>query len=72
MADDNDGAGIVGNHFLEQVEGFEVEVVGGFVQHQEVAGFGQGDGKGEAAAFAAGEHADRAMTPEPRCATMSE
>ena len=35
VADQKDGAGIVRDHFLQQIERFEIEVVGRLVEHQE-------------------------------------
>ena len=58
VAHQEDGARVFGKHVLQEIEGFEVEVVGGFVEDEEVAGPCHGAGKKEAAAFAAGEDAD--------------
>ena len=57
MADQDDGAGIVRDHLLQQIEGLEVEIVGGLVEHQQVRGLRQGAGQHQPVALAAGEHA---------------
>ena len=36
MADDQHRAVIIGDDFLQQIERFEVEIVGRFVEHQKV------------------------------------
>jgi hypothetical protein len=36
VADDQHGAVIIGDHFLQQVERFEIEIVGRLVEHQQV------------------------------------
>ncbi|GMA73839.1 hypothetical protein GCM10025880_02560 [Methylorubrum aminovorans] len=59
MADQNQGAGIVAEHLLQQVEGLEVEVVGGLVEHEEVGGLGERPRDQQAVALAAREHAHR-------------
>jgi len=53
VADQQNRAGVVGQEFLEQFQGFEVEVVGGLVEHQQVAGLGQRHGQREPAALSA-------------------
>ena len=58
MADDEDGAVIIGDHFLEQVEGLEVEVVGRLVEDEQVRAAGELAGEEQARALAAGEGAD--------------
>ena len=52
MADHDDGAGIIGDHFLQQVERLEIEIIGGFVEHEEVRGQGQGARQHQASALA--------------------
>src|SRR6185437_12378214 len=59
VADDDDGAGIVAQHLLQQVEGFEVEVVGGLVEDEDITGQRQEARKAQAAAFAARQFFDR-------------
>ena len=53
MADDNDGACIIGEHFLQQVERFKVEIIGRLVQHQEIRRQRQRAGQGQPPALAA-------------------
>ena len=36
MADDQDRPVIIGDHFLQQVERFQVQIVGRLVQHEQV------------------------------------
>ena len=38
MADQQHGAGVVGEHLLQQVEGLEIEIVGRLVEDQQVGG----------------------------------
>ncbi len=59
MADEDDGAGVTGQHFLEHVQCFEIEVVGRLVEHEHVRGLGECAGEHEAAALTAGQHAQR-------------
>ena len=47
--------GIVGEHLLQEVEGFEVEVVGRLVEDEEVGGLRERAGEHQPAALAAGE-----------------
>ena len=53
MADDQHGAVIIGDHLLQQIKRFEVEIVGRFVQHQQVGSLGELPRQQQAAAFAA-------------------
>ena len=41
MADQEDGAGVISQQFFQQVQGFDVKVVGGFVEHQHIRGLGK-------------------------------
>ena len=50
---------MIGQHLLEQVQGLDVEVVGGLVEDQEVGGLGQDLGEQQTVALAAGERLDR-------------
>ncbi len=59
VADQQHRAGIVGQQLLQQVERFEVEIVGRLVEHQQVGGRGQRARQQQPAALAAGERADR-------------
>ncbi len=59
MADQKGGAGIVGDHFLQQVQGLQIEVVGGLVQYQEIGRHGEQLGEQEPRPLAAGKHLDR-------------
>ena len=60
VADDDGGAGEFGQPGFQPERGFEVQVVGGFVQQQQIGVGEQGGGQGHAHAPAAGEFADRA------------
>ena len=53
MADDDDRAGIIRDHLLQQVEGFEIEIVGRLVEHQQIRRQRQGAGQQQARALAA-------------------
>ena len=53
MADQQQRAVIVGQHFLQQIQGIHVEIVGGLVQHQQIGGLGQQLGQQEACPFPA-------------------
>ena len=55
MADDDDGAGIVGQHLFEEIEGLEIEVVGRFVEDKNIRGQRQRAGQRQPAALAARE-----------------
>ena len=59
VADEDDGAGIGAEHFLQHVQRFQIEVVGGLVQHQQVGGLGERARQHQAAALAAGQRAER-------------
>ena len=63
VADEDDGAGIVAQHFLQHVERLEVEIVGRLVEHQQVRGLGQRARQHQPAALAAREHAAAACAP---------
>ena len=52
MADQQQRARVGLQHALQQVDGFEVEVVGGFVQHQQVGRAGEQPGQQQAVALA--------------------
>ena len=36
MADHNDCASIFSQHLLQKIEGFQIEIIGGFIQNQKV------------------------------------
>ena len=55
MRDDDHRARIVAQGLFQPLHGLGVEVVGGFVQEQQVGLFQQGHAQGHAAALAAGE-----------------
>ena len=57
VADQQHGAGIIGQHFLEHVEGFEVEIVGRLVEHQKIARPREGPRQQQPSALAARERA---------------
>src|SRR3954471_16201305 len=59
VADQDHGALVVAEHFLEDVEGLQVKVVGRLVQHQEVGGFCQRACQHQPAALAARQHLER-------------
>jgi len=52
MADDQDGAIIIRNHFLQQIKRFQIEIVGRFIQHQQVRLAGKFARQQQPAAFA--------------------
>ena len=52
-------AGIVVDHLFQQIERFEIEIVGRLVEHQQVRRFGQRARQREPAALAAGQRRDR-------------
>ena len=58
VADDEDGAVIVGDHLLEQVEGLEVEVVGRLVEDEQVRAAGEFAGEEQARPLAPGQGSD--------------
>ena len=58
MGDHDDGASKGGEGFLEHAEGGEIEVVGWFVEDDEVAAGLEDFGEHEAGAFAPGEEVD--------------
>ena len=57
MADDDGAAGEAEQRVLEGSEGFDVEVVGRFVEQQQVAALLEGEGEVEAVAFTTGQDA---------------
>lgn len=59
VADHKHGAGIIRNQLFQQVKGFRIQIVGGFVQHQHVGWPGKELCQQQAVALAAGEHLDR-------------
>ena len=59
MADDDQRAGIIGEHFLEQIERLEIEIVGRLVEHQKIRGLRQRAREQQPSALAAREPADR-------------
>src|SRR5690606_33543503 len=59
VADQDQGAVVVGQQLLELVEGVHVQVVGRLVQHQQVGRPGQGARQQQPVALAAGEAGDR-------------
>ena len=56
MADENYGAFVIAEHFFQHVEGFEIEIVGRLVQHQQVGRLCQRARQHQPAALAAGEY----------------
>jgi hypothetical protein len=58
MADNQRGARIIGNHLFQQIQGFQVQVVGRFVQHQEVGRRGEHLGQQQPRALATRQHLD--------------
>ena len=58
MADDQDGTVIIGDHFLQQVERFEIQIVGRLVEDQQVRAPRKFTGQQEPRAFAARQRAD--------------
>src|SRR5690606_36642108 len=59
VANQDQRALVVGQQVLEQVESVHVEVVGRFVQHQQIGRGRQGAGQQQAVALAARQTADR-------------
>ena len=55
MAHQQDGAGVGQQPLFQELEGLGVEVVGGFVEHQDVRRDAEQPGKQQAVAFAARE-----------------
>ena len=58
VTDEQDDAGEVEEGFFEDAEGLEVKVVGGFVEHDDIAAATEDFGEEEATALAAGHDAD--------------
>ena len=58
MTDQQDGALVVAHQLFQQFEGLDVEVVGRFVQHQQVGRFGKQLGQQQPVAFTTGQGAD--------------
>ena len=61
VRDEQHRAGIVVDHLFQQIERFEIEIVGRFVEHQQVRGFGERARERRAA------RARRRTAPTPRC-----
>ena len=64
VADQQDRTLIVGQHLLQQVERFEIEVIGRLVEHQQIRGLGQFARQDAAAP------ARRPTAPTPACAPV--
>ena len=58
MADNQDGAVIIGNHLLKQVQRFHVQIIGRLVQHQKIMRFGKQLGQQQAVLFTARQGGD--------------
>ena len=59
MADQQYRAGVFRQFLLQQVEGFQIEVIGRLVEHQQVGPAGEGTSQGEPGPLAARQYADR-------------
>ena len=53
MADNQDGAVIIGNHLLQQIQRFHIQIIGRLVQHQEIMRLGKQFRQQQAVLFAA-------------------
>ena len=58
MADQEHGAGVIGQQVFQQIECVDVQVVGGLVQHQHIAGFGEQARQQQTVALATAEGAN--------------
>ena len=58
MADDDGDACEFFEGFFQGAQGVDIQIVGGFIEQQNVGAFGQGLGEMDAVAFTAREHAD--------------
>lgn len=58
VTDEQDGAVVVEEEFFEEFKSFEVEIVGGFVEEEDIGGLGEHFGQEESVSFAAGEAPD--------------
>lgn len=58
VADEQDGAVVIEEEFFEEFKSFEVEIIGGFVEEEDVGGPGERFGQKESVSFAAGEAPD--------------
>jgi hypothetical protein len=56
MADEKHRAGIIADHLFQHVERFEIEIIGGLVEHQNVGRLRQRPRQHQPAALAAGEN----------------
>ena len=63
VADDEQGAAVGAQEAEQPVAGVVVEVVGGLVEHEQLAAGEEDAGQLDPAALAAGQHADRAGRP---------
>ena len=61
MADQKHRAGIIGDHLLKQIQCFQIEIVGRFVEHQKIGGLRQRLRKQQARAFAPRKYAYRRL-----------
>jgi hypothetical protein len=59
VAHQQDGAVVIVQHLLQQIEGVEIEIVGGLVHDQEIAGCGEEAGEQQPRPLAAREPRDR-------------
>ncbi len=58
MAHQKNRAVVIGQHLLQQIQGIEIEIVGGLVHDQQIAGLGEQAGEQEARPLAAREPRD--------------
>src|SRR5689334_19670893 len=58
VADDEDGAVVVGDHLLKQVKGLQIEIVGGLVEHEQIRVPREFAGEQQARPLAARQRAD--------------
>ena len=72
VRDEQDGAGVVLQRGLEELERLDVEVVGRLVEHQHVGGPGEEAGEEQAVALAAGKHAHRRIGAARREEELAE
>ena len=59
MADHQRGAGIIAHHLFQQIESFQIQIVGGFVQHQKIGRQREQLGQQQPRPLAARQNLDR-------------
>ena len=58
MADDQNRAVIITDHFLQQINGLHIQIIGRLIQNQKIMGLGKNESQHQPVLFAAGQGGD--------------